>query len=105
MARQLDQDDPILGLAPEGALTGREEACEPNPLEPNTRHRLRIARDEGESDARGLQSPQSSGGAGKCFPVARVGRSEQLDVALRVARAPRDQPAVDLGVAQACGVE
>ena len=30
VTRQLEQDDPILGLAPEGALTGREKRARPS---------------------------------------------------------------------------
>jgi hypothetical protein len=86
-------------------LTRRKEAGEPEPLEAGPRDRLRIAREESEADARGLEPCQSLSGAGARFPATRVGGGKQLEVALGVARATRGKSVVDLGVAQPSGAE
>src|SRR5436190_1083492 len=69
VARELEQDRALLGLAAERALTRREKAGKPEPLEAGPRDRLRIARDEGEPDARRLQPCQSLGGAGAATSI------------------------------------
>jgi hypothetical protein len=78
-------------LGPEGTLAALEEPREPEPLHARPRHRLRVAGQERQAVAGGGEPLERLLRARRGAPAARVGVREELDVALREARAPLGQ--------------
>src|SRR5438034_2482298 len=96
-----DERAALLGVAAESALTLGEEPVETEAHHAGAGHRLRVAGQQGETDARLCQPGEGSIRMWCDFPVVRACGREQVDVALRVEGEPVAEPLADRVVGEA----